>query len=112
MQLQFRVIAMSLAVILLSGCKAKTPSPLETHVVNWAKLHVTVGGKKDVNPLQPTQQNINDGKQAFGSYCAVCHGLDAQNTGVPFADSISPPVPSLASALARSRATSRVSSAH
>jgi mono/diheme cytochrome c family protein len=27
----------------------------------------------------------------------VCHGLDGQNTGVPFAASLSPPVPSLAS---------------
>jgi len=26
----------------------------------------------------------------------VCHGLDGQNTGVPFAATISPPVPSLA----------------
>jgi mono/diheme cytochrome c family protein len=98
MQLRMKVAAASLAVLLFSGCKAKTPSPLETHVVNWTKLHVTVGGKKDVNPLKPTEQNISDGKQAFGSYCAVCHGLDAQNTGVPFADTISPPVPSLASA--------------
>ena len=28
----------------------------------------------------------------------VCHGLDGQNTGVPFATTVSPPVPSLASA--------------
>jgi mono/diheme cytochrome c family protein len=28
----------------------------------------------------------------------ACHGLDGQNTGVPFADKMSPPVPSLASA--------------
>jgi mono/diheme cytochrome c family protein len=27
----------------------------------------------------------------------VCHGLDGQNTGVPFAANLSPPVPSLAS---------------
>jgi mono/diheme cytochrome c family protein len=25
----------------------------------------------------------------------ACHGLDGQNTGVPFADRMSPPVPSL-----------------
>ena len=28
----------------------------------------------------------------------VCHGLDGQNTGVPFATTISPQIPSLASA--------------
>jgi mono/diheme cytochrome c family protein len=27
----------------------------------------------------------------------VCHGLDGQNTGVPFADKMSPPVPQLTS---------------
>ncbi len=27
----------------------------------------------------------------------ACHGLDGQNTGVPFADHMAPPVPSLAS---------------
>jgi mono/diheme cytochrome c family protein len=43
-------------------------------------------------------QNIADGKEAFGHYCMVCHGLDGQNTGVPFASALSPPVPSLASA--------------
>jgi len=35
---------------------------------------------------------------AFSSYCFACHGLDGQKTGVPFADSMSPPIPSLASA--------------
>jgi mono/diheme cytochrome c family protein len=28
----------------------------------------------------------------------ACHGMDGQNTGVPFADRMTPPVPSLASA--------------
>ena len=36
-------------------------------------------------------------RTAFSHYCVACHGLDGQNTGVPFADSMSPPVPSLAS---------------
>ena len=41
---------------------------------------------------------LADGKDLFTSYCMVCHGLDGQNTGVPFATAVSPPVPSLASA--------------
>ena len=81
----------------LSGCKAKPPSKVETKFVNWSKHHITVGGKKNVNPIAASEENIADGKQAFGSYCMVCHGLDGQNTGVPFATAISPPVPSLAS---------------
>lgn len=40
--------------------------------------------------------NIHAGQQVFSYYCVVCHGRDGQNTGVPFADKLSPPVPSLA----------------
>jgi mono/diheme cytochrome c family protein len=81
----------------LAGCRAKPPGKVETKVVNWAKLHVTIGGKKDKNPEHASEQTIKDGKQLFDSYCMVCHGLDGQNTGVPFTATISPPVPSLAS---------------
>jgi mono/diheme cytochrome c family protein len=79
--------------LLLAGCRATTPSPTETKAIYWTKHHLTIGGKKDVNP-----ENIADGKDLFTSYCMVCHGLDGQNTGVPFATTVSPPVPSLASA--------------
>ncbi|MBB5339000.1 c-type cytochrome [Tunturiibacter gelidoferens] len=73
------------------------PSVTETKVINWTK-HITIGGKKDANPVAASAENIEDGKQSFTSYCMVCHGLDGQNTGVPFAASVSPPIPSLASA--------------
>ena len=59
------------------------------------KHSVTVRGKSAKNPLSDTPENIKDGKDAFSHYCVACHGLDGQNTGVPFADSMSPPVPSL-----------------
>ncbi len=49
------------------------------------------------NPLAATPDTIADGKEAFSHYCVACHGMDGQNTGVPFADRMSPPVPSLAS---------------
>jgi S-disulfanyl-L-cysteine oxidoreductase SoxD len=35
------------------------------------------------------------GREAFSHYCVACHGMDGQNTGVPFAERMSPPVPSL-----------------
>jgi mono/diheme cytochrome c family protein len=92
----FRALT-ALAVLGLSGCRATPPSKPETAVASWVKLHVTVGGKKDVNPVHADAAAIADGKQLFSSYCMVCHGLDGQNTGVPFAQTISPPVPSLAS---------------
>ena len=47
--------------------------------------------------MPETSGNIEAGKAAFSHYCIACHGLDGQNTGVPFADSMSPPVPSLKS---------------
>ncbi|SFS11070.1 Cytochrome C oxidase, cbb3-type, subunit III [Granulicella pectinivorans] len=94
-----RVAALVLAVTVLglAGCKATPPGKAETKVADWTKHHVTVGGKKDVNPVKATEESIEDGKQLFNSYCMVCHGLDGQNTGVPFADTLSPRVPSLAS---------------
>lgn len=65
----------------------------------WELKHrMFVGDKKLKNPLPATPEAIAEGKEAFSHYCAACHGLDGQNTGVPFAQKMSPPVPSLASA--------------
>lgn len=61
------------------------------------KHDVTIGNKQQRNPLPDTPDTLADGKEAFGHYCVACHGMDGQNTGVPFADHMSPPVPSLAS---------------
>jgi mono/diheme cytochrome c family protein len=82
----------------LCGCKATKPSGFETRVIVTAKHALTVGNKQQKNPLPDTQETLAAGKEAFGHYCVACHGLDGQNTGVPFADRMSPPVPSLASA--------------
>jgi len=86
-----------LSILALTGCRAKPPSSAETKAAYWTKHHITIGGKKDVNPIKPTPDNIEEGKASFTSYCMVCHGLDGQNTGVPFATTVSPQVPSLAS---------------
>lgn len=85
----------SLALLLLSSCQVKAPGTLETRLIQGTKQHLTVRGRRDVNPLPPTEENIHRGQNDFGSYCMVCHGLDGQNTGVPFADKMSPPVPPL-----------------
>ncbi len=92
------VLALTCATLsLLSACRATAPGKVESHVAQWTKLHITVKGKDNRNPLSASLQTQKDGKTAFGHYCIVCHGLDGQNTGVPFAASLSPPVPSLAS---------------
>jgi S-disulfanyl-L-cysteine oxidoreductase SoxD len=84
-------------LLLVSGCRAKQPTSLERFVVTRAKHWVTVRGKSAKNPLTSTAETVDDGRKAFLSYCAACHGLDGQNTGVPFAEKVSPPIPSLAS---------------
>jgi mono/diheme cytochrome c family protein len=81
----------------LAGCEVKPPGRLETRSVQWVKYHVTVGGRNDRNPIASTPENIDGGKNAFGDYCVECHGRDGQNTGVPFASHMAPPIPSLAS---------------
>lgn len=81
----------------LAGCKASSPSKMERGVMRWTKHTVSVRNKSERNPLQPTEENLAAGKEAFSHYCVACHGMDGQNTGVPFANSMSPPVPLLSS---------------
>jgi mono/diheme cytochrome c family protein len=87
-----------LAVIVCAGCQVRQPGRMETAFAEEIKRTVTVGGKKDVNPIPAEPENIQAGQKNFAHYCLVCHGLDGQNTGVPFADRMSPPVPPLNSA--------------
>ena len=79
------------------GCKVNSPGQLETKTMTYIKHYISVGNKKEKNPLRDTPETRADGKEAFSHYCVACHGMDGQNTGVPFADRISPPIPSLAS---------------
>ena len=55
------------------------------------KHKITVGGKDDLNPIPASEANIADGREHFAHHCAICHGLDGQATGVPFANRMSPP---------------------
>jgi mono/diheme cytochrome c family protein len=82
----------------LVGCKASPPGKVEHGVMRWTKHTLTVRNKDERNPLPATAENIAAGREAFSHYCVACHGMDGQNTGVPFADSMSPPVPLLNSA--------------
>ena len=84
-------------LLLTRGIAARPPSKLETSILTAAKHRLLVGDKAARNPLPTSQQSILEGQQSFSHYCYVCHGLDGQATGVPFSDSLSPPVPSLAS---------------
>ena len=79
------------------GLKATQPGVTETRIMWGLKHKVFVGNKSQKNPVAQSPDALADGKEAFSHYCIACHGLDGQNTGVPFAEKLSPPVPSLAS---------------
>jgi mono/diheme cytochrome c family protein len=80
---------------LMLGCKASPPGLVEHGIMKWTKHNLSVRNKSERNPLSPTEENLAAGKEAFSHYCVACHGMDGQNTGVPFADRMSPLVPSL-----------------
>jgi cytochrome c len=84
--------------VLLQGCKATPPGKVETSVMTKAKHRLLVHNKSASNPIVFSEKSVADGKEAYTHYCVACHGMDGQNTGVPFADRMTPPVPSLASA--------------
>jgi mono/diheme cytochrome c family protein len=94
-------LALAVAALALAAgpraCRATPPGRLERALAAQVKRRLTVGGKSEVNPLAPTEENLRAGRRAFSAYCFVCHGLDGQNTGVPFAEAMSPPVPRLSS---------------
>jgi len=70
---------------------------METFVITKVKRELTVRGRGWKDPLPVTPESVAAGKRNFGYYCYACHGLDGQNTGVPFAEHMSPPVPPLSS---------------
>ncbi len=92
-----RRAAWAALVLAVAGCKATPPSRLEAAAASVVKRRVTVRGKSDVNPFAASPELVARGREDFSHYCMVCHGLDGQNTGVPFAAAMAPPVPSLGS---------------
>ena len=93
--LQVATICSIAALVFLAGCQVRAPGTLETRLMQSTKRRLTIGGRSDVNPVPATPDNVKKGQSSFGAYCMVCHGLDGQNTGVPFAEKMSPPVPAL-----------------
>lgn len=83
--------ALLLAIVLLLSCRADPPGGAESKLAYEAKK-ITIGGKEWKNPVPATPENIKTGEEHFQHHCMVCHGLDGHNTGVPFADKMSPPV--------------------
>jgi mono/diheme cytochrome c family protein len=97
MKLEASIAAVAVVVTALAvaGCKAGAPSSTEKTVMNEIKHEVTIGGKNDVNPQPDTPEIVKEGQEHFGHHCQICHGMDGQNTGVPFATKMQPPVADL-----------------
>src|ERR1700716_4326056 len=84
--------------LIFSGCRVSTPGAIESEMAKGVKHKITVGGKNTPNPIAATPENLADGQKHFGHHCGICHGLDGEATGVPFAQKMSPPIPALSSA--------------
>jgi mono/diheme cytochrome c family protein len=85
-------IAAALALAL--SCSATKPGSLETLLAQEAKK-ATLSGKDLKNPLPDTPETAQSGGGHFQHHCQICHGLDGHNSGVPFAEKMSPQVADL-----------------
>lgn len=83
-----------LILLPLIGCKAKPPNRVEKKVVQETK-EIVIGGKDWRNPVADDNSSFQRGAEHFQHHCQICHGLDGHTTGVPFARTMSPPVPDL-----------------
>ena len=83
-----------IALAALTACQVSPPGSLETKVAQGVK-QVTIGGKDWKNPVPDTKEALAEGATHFQHHCQICHGLDGQTTGVPFADKMDPPVADL-----------------
>jgi mono/diheme cytochrome c family protein len=90
----WKLVVVASVIALLTSCRAKAPGGAEAALVNEIK-QATIGGKDWKNPLPDTPENQKAGAAHFQHHCQICHGLDGHNTGVPFADTMSPPVADL-----------------
>ena len=91
------VIAALVCLIALTGCRVDKPGRIESSVIGEIKHAVTIGGKDVKNPVAWSAEAGKEGAEHFQHHCQICHGLDGQNTGVPFATKMSPPVADLSS---------------
>ena len=83
--------------LVLRGGQVRPAGKWEGWMTGVAKHRILVRRKSAANPLAATAQSIADGRESFSHYCFACHGFDGQGTGVPFFETVSPPIPSLAS---------------
>src|SRR3954471_18375380 len=91
------LVSSTVILFMLTGCGVSKPGSVESRMAKEIKSNMTVGGKDDKNPIAYSEDAVKEGGEHFQHHCQICHGLDGQNTGVPFAAQMSPPVPELTS---------------
>jgi mono/diheme cytochrome c family protein len=92
-RLSLMVVAAGTALC-LAACSANPPGRLETLLAQEMK-RATLTGKDLKNPSPDTEETVKAGADHFQHHCEICHGLDGHNTGVPFAQKMSPEVADL-----------------
>lgn len=91
------IVLVCYSIFTITGCKATPPDKAEIYTLTHVKKLLIPKGHTP-NPLSPTPSNLDFGRTSYSRYCNSCHGLDGTGMGVAFANHMSPPAPSLASA--------------
>src|ERR1700740_2853742 len=56
---------------------ADEPTYLETAVARTTRhLAIPHGARAEINPLNPTPDNLKEASESYQAKCAVCHGVD------------------------------------
>ena len=92
---RYKPCLLLLTILYMLGCRANSPSPTEEKIASETK-QVVIGGKDVKNPIPDSDSSVKTGAMHFQHHCQICHGLDGQNSGVPFAGAMNPPVANLA----------------
>jgi mono/diheme cytochrome c family protein len=90
------VIVAAVTIIATMQWNAARPGHLESSIMTRVK-YWRIGGEDLVNPVADTEDAVRMGADHFQHHCHLCHGLDGQNSGVPFAEKMSPAAADLAS---------------
>jgi len=90
------VLVVAAALWVHRGFRATNePSHLETSLARTVRdFSIPGSARGDKNPLQPTPQNLQDGRDLFSAHCENCHGHDASGL-TPVGQSLYPRVPDL-----------------
>ncbi|HLX76512.1 MAG TPA: c-type cytochrome, partial [Terriglobales bacterium] len=83
-------------IVLRRGFRATAvPSPWEAALARGVRdLAIPTSARRQKNPLQPTPQNLEEGRNNFLARCAICHGQDGSGL-TPMGANLYPRVPDL-----------------